>query len=515
MSRAARDTFARRTALVAIGQTAVKTSQLVLAVVLVRMLSPAEWSQAAFLLSVYLVATTVGTLNLQQGILFFMPRVGPAARRALVVQNVVMLAALGVLIGGALALAEPLLSGGRLGHASRLPLLGLAVALELPVAVTQVTMIAVRRFTWSALWDVGGTIVLIVATVVPVALGGGVDGVVRGLVIAAAIRLAGSLVLLARVVPGPAGGLGRRFLTRQLLFALPLGVTLGVSILNRAVDKWFVAAFRPGDFGVYAVAAQEIPVLAVVPYAGGAALVAALVDAFHHDDVHVARTHWVHLTLTMSVVVVPMSMALVLVAPEVMSGLFTDEFASGVLPFQLFTLITIHRVAEYGMVLRAAGRTRDLLRIATATLAANAVLAGTGAYAAGMVGASLGTLIASAVGWGLALRRIAAVLQVPVRLAFAWRAWLSSVAIAAGAAGSAWLAATGVGHMAGVGIAGRMALKLAVFGTAYLGGLWAWRRTPGSRTPDTMVLPICPTQWNRDPVLPGPVRRPVPESAVA
>ena len=42
--------FARRTGLVAVGQASVKATQLVVAVLLVRMLSPAEWNQTAFLL---------------------------------------------------------------------------------------------------------------------------------------------------------------------------------------------------------------------------------------------------------------------------------------------------------------------------------------------------------------------------------------------------------------------------------------------------------------------------------
>lgn len=510
--------FVRRTSLVAIGQTAVKTTQLVLAVLLVRLLSPTEWNQTAFLLSIYLVATTVGTLNLHQGILFYLPRVGADRRRALVVQNLGMLAAIGASIGVGLTLAAPLLSGGRLGDASRLPMLGLAVALELPVACTEVTMIATRRFSLSAIWDLCGTAIVVTATVVPVALGAGVDGVVVGLAVAGAMRLIGSLVLLSRLLPGRLFGLGAAFLGRQFVWAIPLGVTLAVSILNRAIDKWFIAAFRSGDFGIYAVAAQEIPVLSVVPYAGGAALVAAFVDAFREGDVHLARTHWVHLTLTMSMVVVPMSMALVLIAPEVITGVFTSEFSRGVLPFQLFTLITVHRVAEYGMLLRAAGRTRDLMHVAMVTLVANTLFAGVGAYTAGMTGASLGTLLASALGWMLALRRIADVLEVPVRMAFAWRAWLSSVTIAVGAASAAWIAVQVADGSVPLGIGARIATKLAVFAGVYLVGVWAWRRSPRSRAPEAMIVPVCltppsglplPTRPPRPVVVPEPVLEPV------
>jgi O-antigen/teichoic acid export membrane protein len=502
--------FARRAGLVALGQSAVKATQLVLAISLVRLLNPSEWNETAYLLSIYLAATAVGTLNIQHGILFFFPRVAAERRRALVVQNLGVLLVIGTVIGLGLTLAAPALSGGRLGDASRLPLLGLAIALELPVVCTEMTMIAARRFTWSAIWDIAGSALVIAATVVPVALGAGVAGIVHGLLIAAGVRLVGSLVVINRLVDGPLFGLGGRFLARQIAYAVPLGATLGVSILNRAIDKWFIAAFRPGDFGVYAVAAQEIPLLSVLPYAGGAVLVAALVDAFHDGDVHLARTHWIHLTMTMSTFVVPMSMALVLIAPEALTGVFTAEFAAGVLPFQLFTLVTMHRVAEYGMLLRAAGRNRALLQVALFTLLANAAFAGAGAYVGGMTGASLGTLLASVCGWALALRQIADVLEVPVRMAFAWRAWISCVAIATGSACLAWLVLQSVSAPAGLALGARIAIKLLVFAAAYVGGVWAWRRSPRSSPPETIVLPICLRSPAQTPVeVPIPALAPV------
>jgi hypothetical protein len=64
----------RRAGLIAAGQATVKASQLVIAIALVRLLSPATWSQVALLLSIYLAAVTIGTLNLQQSLLFFLPR---------------------------------------------------------------------------------------------------------------------------------------------------------------------------------------------------------------------------------------------------------------------------------------------------------------------------------------------------------------------------------------------------------------------------------------------------------
>ena len=168
---------------------------------------------------------------------------------------------------------------------------------------------------------------------------------------------------------------------------------------------------------------------------------------------------------------------------------FGREFASGVLPFQLFTAITVHRVAEYGMLLRAAGRTRELLVVASVTLGSNVVLAGFGAWAGGMSGSAWGTLIASAIGWLTALRYIGVALDVPVRLAFPWVRWLSAVAVSTLAALAAYI----VTIPADVTSMARAGLQLLVFVALVVPGTRLLTRTstppadpPTDRTPAAM-----------------------------
>lgn len=453
--------FARRTWLIAAGQTSVKASQLVLAVVLVRLLSPSDWNEAAFLLSIYLAGTTLGTLNVHHSIIYFLPRVASGQQRSLVFQNMRLLAGLGGLVVVALTLAAPLLSGGRLGEADRIPWLALAIAFELPAACVSMALIGTARFEVAALWDLGGTILILIGAVVPAAAGLGVPGLIAGLLVTAVIRAAAGAVAIVITFPSSTSRVPTGVMLDQLRYGLPLGLTIAVAMTNRLVDKWYIAAFHSGDFGVYAIAAQEVPLLAVLPYAGGAALATGLVEAFRAGDRQRAHASWMTLTTSMTLVVVPLGVGLILVAPELMTALFTPDFGPGVLPFQLFTFITLHRVAEYGMLLRAAGRTQDVLAVAAWTLASNAILAGFGAWYGGMTGASIGTVIASAIGWWIAMRRIAATFAVPVSAAFPWATWLAVLCGSFLAAGAGQLVAAGSDHAAT-----RVMLKLLTFSLA-------------------------------------------------
>jgi len=431
----------RRAGLIAAGQATVKASQLVIAIALVRLLSPATWSQVALLLSIYLAAVTIGTLNLQQSLLFFLPRLETAQRRRMIEHTAIGMAGMAIVIAAGMVALTPWLSHGRPGMASAIPLVALAIVLEIPCAAAPPSLLSIDRLALAATWDIVTTTALVVAVVVAAAQGWGIDGIAGAILVAAFVRFVLFVSVIRWTFPGPTIALPPGVLRKQVLYGLPLGLTIAASVLNRSVDKWLVAAFAPDDLGVYTVAAQEIPLLAVLPYAGGAAVVTRVIDAFRVSDPETARGYWIHQTAVMSAIVVPMSAALILVAPQLLDLVFTPEYAAGVLPFQLFTAITLHRVAEYGLVLRAADRTRDLLLAAVVLLAANLVLAGLGAWWWGMVGASLGTLLANLIAWVFVLGRLADAFGSDVQHSFAWMPWALCVATSAAAVAIATVAA--------------------------------------------------------------------------
>ena len=284
-------TWARRTGTIAVGQSAVKGGQLVLAIVLVHALSPGHWARVAFLLSIHLAATTLGTGNLHHGLVFFLPRTEVSQRRALVAHTASLLAASGAFIAIVLVALAAVIAGP-LDVAGLVPWIAVAILLELPTACAPMALLAVGAIRRCAAWDLTATALLLGAVIVPAAAGWGAAGVVRGLAIQAAARL---VIFSFVVLPSFAGrvrGVARGTTAAHLRYGFPLGLTLAASVLNRSVDKWYVAAFDSAHVGVHAIAAQEIPLLAVLPYAGGAVTVAALVEAFRHRDLTTASGLW-------------------------------------------------------------------------------------------------------------------------------------------------------------------------------------------------------------------------------
>ena len=416
----------RRIGWLTLGEGVARTGQVVSAILLVRFLAPSAWNVIALGLSVYLVAVTIGSLNLEHSILFFLPQLTQHQTNRLLYQTVNLLRISGLVCGAVIVFVQ--VGTGVLGTIAIALCLACAVACELPTVVMTPTFIARGEERYASMWGSSHALIQFLALMIPTLCGFGATGIAYGLAASGLIRLTTFTVVFGRYVNGEhvhTPGL----LKRQLYFCAPLGVALAAGVLTRSIDKWLVAWHEPLKVGIYSIAAFEVPILAVLPYAGGAAIAVSMVTMFHNDQVSGAHSVWWNQARMMSLVVVPLTMGLVVIAPELFEILFSHSYRTSVLPFQIFTLIGLHRVTEYGAVLRAAGRSVEIVYSSLILLGSNLVFGYIGLQVHGLVGLTMGSVLAFSVAWVWILSRLKNVFDVSMRHVFPWSAWGSSVVI--------------------------------------------------------------------------------------
>ena len=446
----------RRIGWLTLGEGVARTGQVVSAILLVRFLAPSAWNVIALGLSVYLVAVTIGSLNLEHSILFFLPQLTQHQTNRLLYQTVNLLRISGIVCGAVIVFVQ--VGTGVLGTMAIALCIACAVACELPTVVMTPIFIARGEEQYGSIWRSGHALIQFFALMVPALCGFGAMGIASGLAVSGFIRLTAFTVVFRRFINGEhvhTPGL----LKRQILFCTPLGVALAAGVLTRSMDKWLVAWHEPLMVGIYSIAAFEVPILAVLPYAGGAAIAVSMVTMFHNNEVSDAHSVWWHQARMMSLVVVPLTMGLVVVAPELFEILFTHSYRTSVLPFQIFTLIGLHRVTEYGAVLRAAGRSVEIVYSSLILLSSNLVFGYIGLQIHGLVGLTIGSVLAFLVAWVWILSRLKNVFAVSMRHVFPWSAWTSSVAVSCATAAVAFYMSKG-GDSAGP----RLVIKLMVMG---------------------------------------------------
>lgn len=456
-----------RTAVITVGQSLAKASGLVLALVLVRILSEPDWATMALIFSIYSVAIGLGGLNIQQGIFFFYGRLPPQERRRLAVQTSGLLAATGAVTAAVVLGIEPWIADGPYQVRGLLGWLALALVLEVPTLGAPQLLLAAERATGSAVFTTCASLLQIVGVTVPLLLGFGLEGAMVGLAVYAGVRFIVYGWLIVLLTPRGLLTVDWRLVRDQVVYTLPLGLSLGTAILNRNIGKWFVAAFDAPNFGAYAIAATEVPFVSIVPYAIGAVLATRLVHAFKVGRTDLSLGYWLASTSRMSLLVVPATLGVVLCAPQLVVLLFTSQYAAATLPFQIHTIILLHRVAEYGIMLRAAGDTRSLWWASFVQLGANVVLSLPLTLAVGMVGAAVAMLAANVVAWLYVLVRIGRVMHVGFRQAFPWRLYARVLVVSVVAAGiAAWIAGR-----APDGLLVQLMVRAVTFGVLVLGGV--------------------------------------------
>lgn len=434
---------------VALSRVVTSCIDLVSVVLLVHLLVKEDVAAFAFVLVAYETAKHFATFGFPDSILYFFERLGRSAHRGFALQTAALLSLSGLTAAAALmvlqAMVPWMLAGwgpealARVGHL--LPFFAFVVLLEVPTWPTANILIARGRSGEAARWQLASSLLLFAALFGPLVAGVGPEGVAWALVVYAVVRFVGSALWVHRALDGPRDRLPDGMLREQFRFALPLGVTLLANRVNKYIDKIVVAVLLTDlALAEYQVGAHELPVVTVIPYAVGALLVGRFVALQAAGNASGLRELWLLAVRKVSLLVLPVAVFAIAMAQDIIALLFGDDYQGAVPVFQLYGLILLQRVAQYGAVLQARADTRGILRITCWMLVANGVLSVPMTLWMGIVGTATATVMASALGWVLYQHRIARHLELPVGAVLPWRHYLGVLGLSAGVAGGvSWL----------------------------------------------------------------------------
>jgi O-antigen/teichoic acid export membrane protein len=217
-------------------------------------------------------------------------------------------------------------------------------------------------------------------------------------------------------------------------------------------------------FAFYTAASWELPLISMIPYAVGAVMQVRYVELYAQQRTTELRELWFANVHKTSLVVFPVTTAVLLVAPELVEILFGRDYLPATLPFQMFTAVLYHRVASYGAMLQATNQTRALLVSSVLLIATNAILTLPLTFVFGYPGAALATLVANVPPWLWTLSRIAEAMRVKMRHVMPWPELARGLGLALGLGAVVWVGKEYVPLPA----LARMVGSLVVYGIVYV-----------------------------------------------
>ena len=387
----------------------------------------------------YLTAIPIGSLGLPEAVFYFLGR-RPGEGGAVVRQTSFLLTL--AIVPVALAVGLVIFLGSHtVDLRGSIHWVVVIIALELPTQPAVNLLISEGQARLASALYVVFSAARAAAVIVPAVMGLEARTVLYFLFAAGALRLAIHLWILRRFFPIRGIWLRGREMAAILKFALPAGFAAMCGSLNAQIDKYFVAfVLGATALGDYSVGSWELPMITLLPYAIGSILQPRYVRLHAAGEREALVSLWHSTVRKTTLLVVPLAIAMIVLASDFIVVLFSAKFERAVLPFQIYTVILLHRVASYGAILQAVGDTRALLVASSLLIGTNLVVNYPLLLWLGFPGAALATLFSVVPAFAYTLHRICRGLGVPLREVMPWRAYFTTLVAAAALGGLLWAA---------------------------------------------------------------------------
>lgn len=435
-----------------LGRALAAVSEAVVLLLIVRLLGKTNVGVLAALLLVYETTALVSSAGFPAALMYFLPTRTPAERSAIarrftriMVGLAVFAAAVLVIVGlidvvfpGAFAGLTPAADGEPVSL-RYLIVLALYPLADMPARLLPNLLVIEGRAKAAAGIGVFQTLGRSLFTILPVVIfGEDLWAVVTALVIWGFIYVSvlgyylRTLYRGAPRVPSPVG-------VREIFkFAIPLGLTQIVGVVNNRLDRYLILATSTAAiFAEYQAGAWQIPFIVTIPYAVGAVYTPHFRKLFAAGKPAEAIAVWRLSVIKVALIVVPVTCVFVVAAEETVTLLFTEDYAAATSVFRIYCVYTLGRVAAFGNVIVAAGRPGYVFRAAVFSFLSNIALSVPLVLMIGFDGPAWGTALAfipTVIFYCWCIGRAA---ELPLRRVFPLLGYLRVLVVAAIACGAA------------------------------------------------------------------------------
>ncbi len=415
--------------------------QLLLPMLIVRLLSGAEFGVYRLLWLIAGTALSVLPMALPASLFYFLPRTTGPARASYVAQATWFMAIVALLAGGGcwLWLRDEALDAGQQAAISGF------VALWLFASLLDGLLNAQQANRQQA--QVNGVFAFLrFALIASVALWTrSLSAVLGAHLVLAAIKAIVCLHFAARAArPDGLLATDARRWQEQWRYALPFGLSTGLYLLRGRIDQWLVAAlFTAAQFGLYSVAAVFSPVQGLIRSALNNVVLPELNRLQAGADVPRMMALNQRGNLAVAFVMFPTLAFLSAVAGPLLALLFTADFAASASVVRLYCLTLLIESMEVTMLLTAFRQGPFLMRLDAWVLVVSVAVGAGGAILLGLPGAALGGVAGALLAQMASYRRCASLAGRVVRELQPWNVLVRIllVALLAGAVASTVLAA--------------------------------------------------------------------------
>jgi O-antigen/teichoic acid export membrane protein len=362
--------LARRAGIIAVARFANQALLIVSPIILVRLLSVAEFGHyREFLLYVGLL-TALAAFGINSSLLYFVPAQHEGAWRY--VRQAVTMTAVNSVAGAVILVALNTLLDGALVGDLAIPV-ALYVLLFVNVDFWEFYWLARQRpGAWFA-YTSGRVVARMTVVIVAAALTGDVNAIIWSLIALEGARLVISIVGWRRRVSGPENMTAESW-RQQLRYCAPVGVSLTLVTLNKSLGGLFITKLMgPVALAHYAIGTYVQPIISILRNSLSDVLLPEMADRGTGAD-RDSLALWRRTTVVAAVLLLPAGLVIATFAEQLVVTVFSEEYRASVPVLQIYLLVLIRECFDFGVPLRALNRTSPIAHSNLLAMLLNAAL---------------------------------------------------------------------------------------------------------------------------------------------
>ena len=325
-------------------------------IILVRLITVEQFGHYREFLLYAGVLSTICAFGINNSLLYFIPS-RPGSLRQMIKQSVTLTVVSSVLVLGVTLLANALTHGAVLGDVA-LPV-ALYVMLFVNLDFWEFYWLSRRRTLPVLAYTSGRLIARILVVIIAATLTRDVYAIIWSLVVLEAVRFVASLAAMRNLAQEPE--LAESCWREQLKYCVPVGVALILVTLNKSLGNLFVAkAIGAVALAHYTIGTHIQPVITVLRNSVSDALLPDLA-ALKSGVAENALALWRRSTVVSMVLLMPAGVALAEFAEPIVLTLFSPDYAAAIPIFQIYLLVLLREVFDFGVALRALNRNAPIV----------------------------------------------------------------------------------------------------------------------------------------------------------
>ena len=220
----------------------------------------------------------------------------------------------------------------------------------------------------------------------------------------------------------------KQFLKSQIIYAGPLFISEIIGKIGSSADRLLlIFLLSSAEFAIYSIGSFRIPMITILYTSVGDTLMPKLSEFSKNNSILGAHSLWKKMIRYNSMFTIPTVLYFIIVAPEFITFLFTDQYFDSILIFQLTLSTFLIQMLGHGYILRAFAKTGQILKANLIRTIISLILGYFLIINLGIIGAALIYIISFNINAFIQLYKSKTVLDVSTREFLPWKDFINFI----------------------------------------------------------------------------------------